>query len=260
MASITKKFKRLAGGASKIATVATRASVNPLYRVTDKVVDSIAPGTSKKINTITSEILNPVSQTNTDFVRATATTLNPAQQLKNITKIGVNLVNSGNAPKEQRVIPDRDSYAASASKSASAAAKARIEAEKNRIIPDRASYSANAGATESIKNIAKDVFTNQQKEAAKGQGNAWNNAGTSAAVNQAEKSKDSTTPAQDAANISAMYPDQTELLKYYADLARWDGMNQTQNLPEVVVQSDYKKYLIWGGIALLAIVAWKKIK
>ena len=77
-------------------------------------------------------------------------------------------------------------------------------------------------------------------------------------MNQVEKSKDSPTPAQDAANINAMYPDQAELLRYYADLSRWDGMNQ--NLPEVVVQSDYKKYFIWGGLALLAIVAWKKIK
>ena len=234
MASIAKKFvratKRIAGGAAKVATVPTRAALNPAYMVTDKIANTVIPGYSQKVNNITSEILNPISQTNRGVLLSTATTLNPVDQVKNLTTVGTNLINQGTDPK------------------------------KKRIIPDRSGYSASAGANANIASYAKSVREEEEKEAAKGRGDAWNNASTRAAVNQAEKSKDSTNPAQDAANISAMYPDQTALLKYYADLARWDGMNDTQNLPEVVVQSDYKKYFIWGGLALLAIIAWKKIK
>lgn len=268
MASIAKKFvratKRIAGGAAKIATVPTRAAMNPAYMVTDKIANKVIPGYSQKVNNITSEILNPISQTNSGVLLSTATTLNPVEQVKNLTTVGTNLINQGTDPKKKRIIPDRSGYSASAGASASQAAKneaaAKVQAEKARIIPDRSGYSAAAGANANIASYAKSVREEEEKEAAKGRGDAWNNASTRAAVNQAEKSKDSTNPSQDAANISAMYPDQTALLKYYADLARWDGMNDTQNLPEVVVQSDYKKYFIWGGLALLAIIAWKKIK
>lgn len=268
MASIAKKFvratNRIAGGAAKVATVPTRAALNPSYMFTDKIANTVIPGYSQKVNNITSEILNPISQTNRGVLLSTATTLNPVEQVKNLTTVGTNLINQGTDPKKKRIIPDRSGYSAAAGASASQAAKneaaAKVQAEKSRIIPDRSGYSASAGANANIASYAKSVHEEEEREAAKGRGDAWNNASTRAAVNQVEKSKDSPTPAQDAANISAMYPDETELLKYYADLSRWDGMNQTQNLPEVVVQSDYKKYFIWGGLALLAIIAWKKIK
>lgn len=252
--SLAKTFRKLTNTASRAATVATRMSVNPVYQLTDRAANAVAPGTSRKVNAITGEIINPLSQTNTGIVKATATTINPVKQLANLTKVGVNLAKSGNVKTtEKKVIPNRAAYADSASTAAANQSKARQAAEKP-VIPDRASYSANASATESIRQRA----INQNKESAKGQGDAWNNASTAAAANQAVNSKDSQTPAADAANINTMYPDQAELLRIYADLAR--GGTMKQNLPEVVVESDYKKYFIFGGIVLLGIIFWKKIK
>lgn len=257
---ITKGAKKVAGAGANLATVATRTAANPLYKVTDPIVDKVVPGYSKTVNTVLKESSNPFSSLNTGLTQS-ALNVNPVTATKQAYNAVASTLSTSNAQK--RVVPDRASYSQSASAGASQAAKnaaaAKVEAEKLRVVPDRASYSANAGANANIAANNAKVRMDEERAGAQGRGNAWDNAATAAAVNQAERAKNSENPVQDAYNISSMYPDQTEYLKRYSDLSRFDNM-QNQNLPEVVVESDYKKYFIWGGLALLAIIAWKKIK
>lgn len=267
MASILRKIKNSAktvtSGAAKLSTAATRASINPLYKVTDKITNKIAPNLPATINNTLTQINDPLSSTTRNLVMS-QTQLNPLDQGKTIiaTVTDLALPNS-NTTTSKGKIPNRAAYAQSASKAgganaANAAAAAKIEAEKkNYKIPNRVTYSASAGANQSLANFYKGKAVEQGFGS--GRGDAWNNASTEAAVRQSENSKESTNPVQDANNINTQYPDQSDLLRAYAELARWDNM-ENRKLPEVVVESDYKKYLIFGGIALLAIIAWKKIK
>lgn len=264
MASIARTLsnaaKKVAGSGASIATTATRLSTNPLHRVTDKLVDKVVPGYSGTVNTVLKESSNPFSSLNTGLTQS-AIQVNPVKATQQAVNAVTSTLSTGNTQK--RVIPDRASYSQSAGAAASAAAAnaaaAKVEAEKLRVIPDRASYSANAGANANIAANNAKVRMDEERAGAQGRGQAWDNASTDAAVRQAERAKNSENPVQDANNIISKYPDPTEYLKYYADLARYDNM-QNQNLPEVVVESDYKKYFIFGTIALLAIVAWKKLK
>lgn len=267
MASILRKIKNSAktvtSGAAKLSTVATRASINPLYKVTDKITNKIAPNLPATINNTLTQIYDPLSSTNRNLMTL-PTQLNPLDQGKTVIATVTDLaLPQSNATTSKGKIPNRAAYAKSASKAgganaANAAAAAKIEAEKkNYKIPNRAKYSGDAGANQAIANFYKGKAVEQGFGA--GRGDAWNNASTEAAVIQAENSKESPTPSQDANNINTQYPDQADLLRYYAELTRLDNMNNP-TLPEVVVESDYKKYLIFGAIALLAIIAWKKIK
>jgi hypothetical protein len=258
--NIAKGAKKVAGAGANLATTATRLSTNPLYRVTDKLVDKVVPGYSGTVNTVLKESSNPFSSLNTGLTQS-AIQVNPVKATQQAVNAVTSTLSTGNTQK--RVIPDRASYSANAGASAAAAAAnaaaAKVEAEKLRVIPDRASYSANAGANANIAANNAKVRTDEERAAAESRGKAWDNASTGAAVRQAERAKESPDPAREALVIKDVYPNQTESMKYYADLARYDNM-QNQNLPEVVVESDYKKYLIFGGLTLLAIIAWKKIK
>lgn len=255
---ITKAAKNVAGAGAKVGTTATRLSTNPLYMVTDKLVDKVIPGYSGTVNKVLTESANPFSTLNTGLTKA-ALNVNPITTIKETYNVAKQTIK----PTKNRVIPDRSSYSQSAGAAAAAAAAnaaaAKVEAEKLRVVPDRASYSANAGANANIASNNAKVRTDEERAGAHGRGQAWDNAATDAAVKQAEKTKESSNPVQDANNISSMYPQQTDYLRYYADLARYDNM-ENQNLPEVVVQSDYKKYFIFGGFALLAIYVLKKLK
>lgn len=251
---ITKGAKKVAGAGANLSTVATRSAANPLYKVTDPIVDKVVPGYSNTVNTVLKDSSNPFSSLNTGLTQS-ALNVNPVTATKQAYNAVASTLSTGNTQK--RVVPDRASYSQSAGAGAAQAAKnaaaAKVEAEKLRVIPDRVTYSANAGANANIS------ANNAERAAAESRGQAWDNASTGAAVKQAERAKESLDPSRDAAAISYQYPFQSEYLKYFADLARYDNM-QNQNLPEVVVESDYKKYFIFGTIALLAIVAWKKIK
>lgn len=267
---ITKGAKKVAGAGANLATVATRSSANPLYKVTDPIVDKVVPGYSNTVNTVLKDSSNPFSSLNTGLTQS-ALNVNPVTATKQAYNAVASTLSTGNTQK--RVVPDRASYSQSAGAGAAQAAKnaaaAKVEAEKLRVIPDRATYSANAGANANIAANNAQVRIDEERAGAQGRGKAWDNAGTDAAVRQSERAKNSENPVQDANNINSMYPDQTALLKYYADLSRYDNMRnldfranvpQDYIFPEVDVQSDYKKYFIFGTIALLAIVAWKKIK
>lgn len=255
---ITKAAKKVAGAGAKVGTTATRLSTNPLYMVTDKLVDKVIPGYSGTVNKVLTESANPFSTLNTGLTKA-ALNVNPITTIKDTYNVAKQTIK----PTQNRIIPDRASYSQSAGAGAAAAAAnaaaAKVEAEKLRVIPDRATYSANAGANANIAAHNAQVRMDEERAGAQGRGQAWDNASTDAAVKQAERAKNSENPVQDANNIISMYPDPTEYLKYYADLARYDNM-ENQNLPEVVVQSDYKKYLLFGGFALLAIYVLKKLK
>ena len=255
---ITKAAKRVAGAGAKVGATATRLSTNPLYMVTDKLVDKVIPGYSGTVNKVLQESANPFSTLNTGLTKA-ALNVNPINTIKDTYNVAKQTIK----PTQNRVVPDRASYSQSAGAAAAAAAAnaaaAKVQAEKLRVVPDRATYSANAGANANIAANNAKVRTDEERAGAQGRGQAWDNASTDAAVKQAERDKDSTDPARAAIVLQNTYPDQSELLRYYADLSRFDNM-QNQNLPEVVVESDYKKYFIFGTIALLAIVAWKKLK
>lgn len=255
---ITKAAKKVAGAGAKVGTTATRLSTNPLYMVTDKLVDKVIPGYSGTVNKVLTESANPFSTLNTGLTKA-ALNVNPITTIKDTYNVAKQTIK----PTQNRIIPDRASYSQSAGAGAAAAAAnaaaAKVEAEKLRVVPDRASYSANAGANANIAANNAKVRTDEERAGAQGRGQAWDNASTDAAVKQAERDKESTDPASAAIVLQNAYPDQTDNLRYYADLARYDNM-ENQNLPEVVVQSDYKKYLLFGSFALLAIYVLKKLK
>lgn len=255
---LTKAAKKVTSAGAKVGTTATRLSTNPLYMVTDKLVDKVIPGYSGTVNKVLTESANPFSTLNTGLTKA-ALQVNPINTIKDTYNVAKQTIK----PTQNRVVPDRASYSQSAGAGAAAAAAnaaaAKVEAEKLRVVPDRASYSANAGANANIAANNAKVRTDEERAGAQGRGQAWDNASTDAAVKQAERAKESRDPAREAVVIKDVYPNQTELLQYYADLARYDNM-QNQNLPEVVVESDYKKYFIFGGLALLAIIALEKIK
>lgn len=255
---ITKAAKKVAGAGAKVGATATRMSTNPLYMVTDKLVDKVIPGYSGTVNKVLQESANPFSTLNTGLTKA-ALNVNPINTIKETYNVAKQTIK----PTQNKVVPDRASYSQSAGAAAAAAAAnaaaAKVEAEKLRVVPDRASYSANAGANANIAANNAKVRTDEERAGAQGRGQAWDNAATDAAIKQAELKKDSSDPAREALVIKDVYPNETEYMKYYADLARYDNM-ENQNLPEVVVESDYKKYLIFGGFALLAIYMFKKLK
>lgn len=247
MANLVKTFTKAAKTAlnpvssTKVA-ISMANPVNTFKAVNNSATKNVAAAllnpnpVSRDKLTVTSALVNPNPiKTTTQLMNVVSTTANPQSGMK------------------KRVVPDRSSYSKSAGAGASAAAAneaaaKRIE-EAKRIIPDRASYSINAGADEVVRNIK------QEQAAAKDRGDAWNNAATAAA----ENSKDSNNPEETARYIENAYPAETWAARQGAGYISQGG-NMEQQLPEVVIQSDFKKYLIFGGFALAAIVLWKKLK
>lgn len=242
----------------KAVTKAAKTALNPVSSTKAAIYMANPANTVKAVNNSTTKNIaaallnpNPVSSDKLAVVRAS---LNP-NPIKGAMQIA-NTVSTTANPKsstQKRVVPDRSSYSASAGASAAAAAANAAAAQKveeyKKTIPDRASYSANAGATESIRNLA------QEKYSAQSRGEAWNNAATAAA----ERTKDSSNPEQTAINIENAYPAETWAARQGAGFIS-QGENMEQQLPEVYVQSDFKKYLLFGTFALAAIVLWIKLK
>lgn len=248
MANLVRTFKK-----------AAKTALNPVSST--KVAISMANpvNTFKAVNNsatknVASALLNP-NPVSSDKLAVASALVNP-NPIKTTTQL-INVVSTTANPQsgtQKRIIPDRASYSANAGAGASAAAAneaaaKRVEEYKKTIVPDRATYSANAGATEAIRNLA------QEKAGAQSRGAAWDNAATAAA----ENSKDSSNPEQTALYIENAYPAETWAARQGAGYIS-QGENMEQQLPEVYVQSDFKKYLIFGGFALAAIVLWKKLK
>lgn len=247
MANLVRTFKK-----------AAKTALNPVSST--KVAISMANpvNTFKAVNNsatknVAAALLNP-NPVSSDKLAVTRALVNP-NPIKTTTQL-MNVVSTTANPQsgtQKRVVPDRASYSASAGAGASAAAANAAAAKKveeyKRTIPDRASYSANAGANEAIRNIA------QEKAGAQSRGAAWDNAATAAA----ENSKDSSNPEQTAIQIENAFPAETWAARQGAGYIS-QGENMEQQLPEVYVQSDFKKYFIFGCFALAGIVLWKKLK
>ncbi len=247
MANLVRTFKK-----------AAKTALNPVSST--KVAISMANpvNTFKAVNNsatknVAAALLNP-NPVSSDKLAVARALVNP-NPIKTTTQL-INVVSTTANPQsvtQKRVIPDRSSYSASAGAGAAAAAANAAAAQKveeyKKTIPDRASYSANASATEAIRNIE------HEKAGAQSRGAAWDNAATAAA----ERSKDSSNPEQTAIQIENAFPWETWMARNGMRYSSQGG-NMEQQLPEVYVQSDFKKYLIFGGFALAAIVLWKKLK
>ena len=130
-----------------------------------------------------------------------------------------------------------------------------------RVVPDRSGYAASEGA----KANASEYYKAGNVAAAKAQGEAWNKAANaaaeSAAVKNALDNDNPNTAAQVANELKYTAPEQVRIIYEGGNAARgMAAMEQQQTLPEVVVESDYKKYLIVGGSIILAVILWKKLK
>ena len=249
MASIAKKISR---AVSKGAAATTRAAVNPLYMVTDKVANKVIPGYGQKVTNVLVNTADPFSATNEGLTKAAVKSLNPLNTVDAIKQAAGAIKSATGTPKTSttsKVVPDRESYSAAASSVESERARimAQRMAEQNaaKVVPDRESYSASASAKESISNIVKQIA--EQKSAAADQTPAVQNASTN----------DNQSTA--AANAAAATPTEMRIILDAGNAAREAAMVE-QQLPEVVVTSDYKKYLFWGAIAIACVVAYKKLK
>ena len=249
MASIAKKISR---AVSKGSAAATRAAVNPLYMVTDKVADKVIPGYGSKVTNVLVNTADPFSKTNEGLTKAAVKSLNPLKTVDAIKQAAGALTSATGTPKTStaaKVVPDRESYSAAASSAESE--RARIMAQRlaeqkaAQTVPDRESYSISASTSEAIRNIAKQSA--EQKAAQAEQTNA---------VQQATGT-DSTSSAQ--YNASAASPGEIRIILDAGNAAREAALME-QQLPEVVIQSDYKKYFIIGGLALAAFYIFKKMK
>ena len=242
MASILKKVTR----ASKTLLNPVTA-VNPV--ATTKAALSITPVNTTSAAKVAAALVNPnpLSSDKMALTRA-AMNPNPLETAKQTVAVFKDTI-STSKPTAARVVPDRESYSAAASSTESERARimAQRMAEQNaaKVVPDRESYSAAASAKESITNLAKNAA--EQKSAEADQTPAVQNA----TVNDNQYTA--------AANAAAATPGEMRIIIDAGNAAREAAMVE-QKLPEVVVESDYKKYLLWGAIALACVVAFKKLK
>lgn len=223
---LVRKTKNVANTGAKWA----RRIGDPLSEVTDPVINSVIPGYSQTAT----DLLNPISNLN-------QTVMNPLQASNplNVVSAAAESLNPSGVQEEQKKIPNRAAYAKSASKSAASAEAYKAKAEREQDIQ------------ESIENAKKSAAAAAKNRAAYEKKKAEE----SAAVQKADQANATGTPstaATDAAAINAT-TDTTALLN--ALLAAREGatMDQYYYLPEQNVQSDYTRYLIWGGFALAAI-------
>lgn len=242
MASITSKLKKAAKTALNPAT-----AVNPIAQT--KLALSVTPVNMNVAKSVISAAANPnpVSSEKLALVRASLNP-NPVTALKETAQVVKSTV-TPTTSSAAKVVPDRAGYSAAASSVESERSRimAQRMAEQNaaKVVPDRAGYSASASAKESISNIVKQIA--EEKSAAADQTPAVQNAGTN----------DNQSTA--AANASTATPGEMRVIIDAGNAAREAAMVE-QQLPEVVVESDYKKYLFWGAIALVCVVAYKKLK
>lgn len=221
--SLARKGRKVFVKAQRTA----RRVADPLSVVTDAAIDSVVPGATSTIYksldpVYTAQILNPLQT--------------PAQHLENLreelapTKI------------TKRIIPDRSAYSASASAGAAEAAKraAAAQAEQKQMYAD---LTADAEAKAAAQSAAYGKW--KAAQAAKA-------AEATDAAAEAEKPSTGATAAQQAATIQQTSPGEVRVIIDAANMAR-DAAMQEQYLPEVYVESDFKKYLVIGGFALAAI-------
>lgn len=253
MASV---LKRIANKVSGAATVVTRTAANPLFPITDKIIGNVVPGYGKTVNRLVYQTTNPTSPINQAVIKAAGSTLNP---FNNPITTAKNL----NSDLKKAVVPNRSGYASSASASGAANATTEnttgyeIGKRTGYKIPNRAAYSAAAGSTESARQYTKAAF--DIKKDAQNRGDAWNTAAANSAGNKAaQEQKDSSTPVSDAQQIEYIYPEDTNTMRQAANATGVSSMYE-QQLPTVYIESDYKKYFIFGGIALAALLIWKKM-
>lgn len=214
--TIKGKVRGTITGAAK----AVRHATDPTSIITEKIVDAVIPGASD----VQYKMLDPT------YVAETVSPLQtPAQHLENLQR---ELFPS--EKREPKVIPHRDAYSASASSAAAkqAAAKAKAEREKN--------------TSESIANAQKAAALAYQAE------QAAKKAEQTTAAKEAEKPSTEATAAEQAATIQTTAPGEVRVIIDAANIAREAALNE-QQLPEVYVKSDFKKYLIFGGVAVAAI-------
>lgn len=242
MASITSRLKK----AAKTALNPTTA-VNPIAQT--KVALSVTPiNTNVAKNVVTAAANpNPVSSDKLALVRASLNP-NPLTALKETAQVVKSTV-TPTTSRSAKVVPDRAGYSTAASSVESERARimAQRMAEQNaaKVVPDRAGYSAAASAKESISNIVKEMAEQKSAEADQ----------TPAVINATVNDNQNTA----AANAAAATPGEMRVIIDAGNAAREAAMVE-QQLPEVVVESDYKKYLFWGAIALACVVAFKKLK
>ena len=242
MTSILKKVKK----ASKTLLNPVTA-VNPV--ATTKAALSITPVNTTSAAKVAAALVNPnpFSSDKMALTRA-AINPNPLETAKQTVEVFKNTI-STSTPAAAKVVPDRASYSTAASSTESERARimAQRMAEQNaaKVVPDRASYSAAASAKESITNLAKNAAEQKSAEADQ----------TQAVINATTNDNQSTA----AANAAAATPGEMRIIIDAGNAAREAAMVE-QQLPEVVVESDYKKYLLWGAIALACVVAFKKLK
>ena len=223
--SLRRKTRKVFSGAAK----AVRRGTDPTSIITDKIIDTAVPGFSSTMYktfdpTYTAEVLNPLKT-----------------PMENLNKLQSELLDTGKKAK-QVVVPDRESYSASASKGAAEAAKrkAAFEAEQKKMYAD---LTADAEAKAAAQSAAYGKWKAEQAAKA---------AEATSAAAEAEKPSTEATAAQQAATIQQTAPGEVRVIIDAAYMAR-DAAMQEQYLPEVYVESDFKKYLVIGGFALAAI-------
>lgn len=250
MSSLTSKLKKVTGTLAKGTTTATRTALNPLNPLTDKVANQIIPGYGSKVSNLITNITDPFSETNKGLTKAAVKSINPLNTI-DATRQAVEALKQATAAaksQNQKIVPDRESYAASASAAAAAAARGAAEAQKQKTIPDRESYAISASKKEAITNIAK-----QAAEA------TAQNAEQTNAVQYAEANDNANTAASTAAQFATTNPQEIRIILDAGDSAR-AAAEMEQQLPEVEVKSDFSKYLLWGGLALAAFYFLRKKK
>lgn len=244
MSSLTSKLKKATRALAKGTATATRTAINPLHPLTDKAANKVIPGYSSKVDNLITNITDPFSETNKGLTKAAVKSINPlntieaAQQAVEAAKQATAAAKTEN----KKIVPDRESYAASASAAAAAAARAAAEAQKQKTVPNREGYSMSESVKETIRNLAK----NSAEKKAAGVPGAIVDYGP-------EFSYDA------AAQAEATQPEKIIIIRDAAETAR-QAAEMEQQLPEVEVKSDFSKYLLWGGLALAAFYFLRKKK
>lgn len=237
--SVIRKTRNIAGD----VTHYTRRIANPFSVATDPLINSVVPGYSS-----TAEgLMNPISKTS-------AAILNPLNALNPVAQAEAVYEALNPATKSKRVVPNRDSYAKSASYSASQAAKNKAEAEKREAM--QATKELAKAASESAAKAAKAEAEARKKKAEEEAKKAEQTAAVQQA-NQANATGDASTAAAQAEQIYNTM-DTAALINALA-AARGAGMAEYY-LPEQEVKSDFFKYLALGGALLLGFYAIKKMK
>ncbi|MBO7122994.1 MAG: hypothetical protein J6V90_06930 [Treponema sp.] len=169
MSSLTSKLKKATGIIAKGTTAATRTAVNPLYPLTDKAANKIIPGYGSKVSNLITNITDPFSETNKGLTKAAIKSINPlntieaAQQAVEAVKQATAAAKSQN----QKIVPDRESYAINASKKEVITNIAKQAAEANAQNAEQTNAlqyaEANDNASTAASTAAQFATTNPQE-------------------------------------------------------------------------------------------------